>query len=65
MIYNGIFIFIHLNFIQNGELPFIGDTDIEIIGWVSFAMLFLYMYALPTKRNLTNRFIRKILKTKQ
>ncbi|MCQ3002112.1 hypothetical protein NLO98_20385 [Pseudomonas syringae] len=50
--YNGILIFIHLNFIKNDTLPFIGEKDPEIIGWVSFAMLFLYIYALPTERNI-------------
>jgi len=64
MIYNGMFIFLHLNFIQNGELPFIGETDTEIIGWVSFAMLFLYMYALPLGEISRTGFLERYLKLK-
>ena len=50
--YNGVFFFIHLNFIKNSELPFMGEIEPDTIGWVSFAMLFLYMYAIPTERNI-------------
>lgn len=50
--YNGIFFFIHLNFIQNEQLPFIGNINPDTIGWVSLAMAILYMYALPTRRDI-------------
>ena len=59
MIYNGTFIFVHLNFIRNRELPFVGEVNPDTIGWVSFGMLFLYMYALPTERNIKTRLFRK------
>ncbi|WP_122666077.1 hypothetical protein [Pseudomonas viridiflava] len=51
-IYNSALFFIHLNFIQNEQLPFIGNIKSETIGWVSLVMAILYMYALPTRRNI-------------
>lgn len=51
-IYNSTLFFIHLNFIQNEQLPFIGSIKSETIGWVSLIMAILYIYALPTRRNI-------------
>lgn len=57
--YNVTLFVIHLNFIQNDQLPFIGDIKADGIGWVSFVMAILYMYALPTRRDIRARRFRK------
>ncbi|SQG00095.1 Uncharacterised protein [Paucimonas lemoignei] len=50
--YNATLFFIHLNFIQNEQLPFIEHKDPDPIGWISFAMLILYINTLPTRRHI-------------
>lgn len=57
--YNVTLFVIHLNFIQNDQLPFIGDIKADTIGWVSLVMAILYMYALPTRRDIRARRFRK------
>ncbi len=57
-IYNATLFFIHLNFIQNEQLPFIGHKDPNPTGWISFAMLILYIHALPTRRTIAARHIK-------
>lgn len=52
MLYNYIFMFIHFDFVKNSQLPFIGQREESSIEWLSFFMIFAYLYALPSERNL-------------
>ncbi len=58
MLYNFIFIFIHMNHAKNGELPIIGKTNISSIEWVSFFMLFAYLFVLPSEQNRNQRNVK-------
>ncbi len=55
MVYNFAFLFLHMNHAKNGELPLIGKTNISTIEWISFFMLFLYLFVLPSEHNRNRR----------
>lgn len=47
LIYNFIFMFIHMKFIKTSSIPFIGEKDNHVLGWFSFFMLFAYSFSTP------------------
>ncbi|KTC16178.1 hypothetical protein AO391_12330 [Pseudomonas marginalis ICMP 9505] len=47
IVYNILFGSIHVFFVQDGTLPFMGQVDNSVMGWVSLVMIFVYSFSLP------------------
>lgn len=45
--YNVFFVYVYMKYVKYGSLPFIGEREDPFLGWVSFAMIFLYMFSMP------------------
>lgn len=59
MIYNVMFISFHIDFVEKKHIPFIGERDNSVIGWLSFFLIFAYGYAIPVNWKITCWFSRK------
>lgn len=46
-IYNVLLGSIHVFFVQDSTLPFMGRVDNAVMGWISLVMIFAYAFTLP------------------
>lgn len=47
-IYNFIFVFFHLRFAMKGTLPFLGELDRGLLGWISLVMVIAHAFTHPS-----------------
>ncbi|WP_421523376.1 hypothetical protein [Pseudomonas yamanorum] len=47
LVYNILFVYVHMKYVKYGYLPFFGEREDPVLGWVSFVMIFLYMFSMP------------------
>lgn len=58
-IYNVLFGSIHVLFVQDSTLPFMGRVDNSVMGWLSLVMIFVYAFTLPANWERKRWFSRK------
>lgn len=50
---------IHVFFVQDGALLFLGRVDNTVMGWISLVMIFVYAFTLPANWDRKSWFSRK------
>lgn len=57
--YNVLCASIHGFFVQDSTLPFMGDLDNSVMGWLSLVMIFVHVFTFPVYWERKRCFLRK------